>query len=650
MQRDKEKTAASHRSGDARGIGFIVVIASVAAIVGVTSYLLSTINSEHIVNESQNNIDRTAMIHTNDAAKILETQVKDVRANLAIMAESSIIRQHLVQDAPSLFTTAQGTTSDFTDSYFWLDKDGKVVWANSFTNRTIFERYAGVDRSDRPYYTVPKETHRFFISSIVESVDGVPRFYFSYPLVANVGGSEAFDGAVLASANLQSVGQYLKNQLLAETSTTIGLVAKDGTILYSQSEEVIGLNVWGEEFQSQIPDELKPEFNSAIGDSLESTGLEQVVLSYQGESGSMTYTPITVDGNTFAVLYVVAPHTLAGETLVLLDNQRNFTLFFIAALGGVAIAASIAIYKRNRNLSSQVAIRTADLESRTKELEFSNASLRAKSEELQKALATIEDTNEDLAEANENLKVHDRLQREFVNVAAHELRTPIQPLLGAAELLGEQLKEEKDKVEVSRAEIEMIVRNAKRLERLSSDILEISRIESGAMKLNEENFSLSYIIADAVKDAKARAGFDGDNLKIVYTPDDIFVHADREKIVQVVANILSNAIKFTKQGAINIASRIDDNGQSAIVSIKDTGQGIDPEILPKLFGKFISRSEKGTGIGLYISKKIIEAHGGQIRGENNVDGKGATFTFTLPLGKQQEEQQHSKQKERSGSN
>lgn len=338
----------------------------------------------------------------------------------------------------------------------------------------------------------------------------------------------------------------------------------------------------------------------------------------------------------------MAPHTIADETLVVLDNQRNFTLLFIGTLGGVAIVASAAIYNWNRNLSSQVSARTEDLESRTKELEFSNASLRAKSEELQRALDTIENTNKDLASANENLKVHDRLQREFVNVAAHELRTPIQPLLGAAELLGEQLKE-KDKIEVSKAEIDMIIRNAKRLERLSSDILELSRIESGAMKLDEENFSLSYIIADSVKDAKARAGFDEDRLKIAYTPDDIFVHADRGKIVQVIANILSNAIKFTTEGTISISSRIDASGQTAIVSIRDTGQGIDPEILPKLFGKFISRSDKGTGIGLYISRKIIEAHGGQIWGENNVGGNGATFTFTLPLGRNQEEQQHSKQ-------
>lgn len=144
MQGDNDKTTTKDRSGNTRGIGFIVVIASVAAVVGITSYLLSTINSEHIVNELQKNIDRTAMIHTNDADKVLETIAKDVRANLAIMAQSSIIRQHVVQDAAPLFTTAQGTTSDFTDSYFWLDKDGNLIWASSFTHRTIFEQYAGL--------------------------------------------------------------------------------------------------------------------------------------------------------------------------------------------------------------------------------------------------------------------------------------------------------------------------------------------------------------------------------------------------------------------------------------------------------------------------------------------------------------------------
>jgi signal transduction histidine kinase len=239
-------------------------------------------------------------------------------------------------------------------------------------------------------------------------------------------------------------------------------------------------------------------------------------------------------------------------------------------------------------------------------------------------------------EANEQLEVHDRLQREFVNVAAHELRTPIQPLLGAAELMESQFNE-KDEIRVTRAEIEMILRNARRLERLSSDLLEVSRMESGALKLNREKFSLAYIIAEAVKDAKAQSNFDSDRLSITYHPDDIFVHADREKIGQVIANLITNAIKFTKEGTISISTQRDKDGRTVLVKIRDTGSGIDPEIMSKLFEKFVTRSEKGTGIGLYISKKIVEAHGGIILGENNLDGPGATFRFTIPLSEEDED-------------
>jgi signal transduction histidine kinase len=190
---------------------------------------------------------------------------------------------------------------------------------------------------------------------------------------------------------------------------------------------------------------------------------------------------------------------------------------------------------------------------------------------------------------------------------------------------------EKDKIEVTRPEIEMILRNAKRLQRLSSDILEISRIESGALKLNKENFSLAYIIAEAVKDAKAQSNFDPDKLTITYYPDDIFVYADKEKITQVMTNLLTNAIKFTNQGTILVSTQKASDGTTLLLEVKDTGSGIDEEILPKLFEKFVTKSEKGTGIGLYISKKIVEAHGGTIFGGNNPDGIGATFKFTLPL-------------------
>ena len=200
---------------------------------------------------------------------------------------------------------------------------------------------------------------------------------------------------------------------------------------------------------------------------------------------------------------------------------------------------------------------------------------------------------------------------------------------------------DKDKVEVTRPEVEMILRNAKRLERLSSDILAISRIDSGSLELYLETFGLSHIIALSVKDVKSQVGFDPEKLEITYRADDIFVSADREKITQVTMNILANAIKFTDRGTIAIeTSRVNAN-KFARVTIKDTGAGIHPEIMPRLFEKFATKSQNGTGIGLYISKKIIEAHGGTIVGGNNSDGSGAFFSFTVPLAHEEQERMQS---------
>jgi len=622
-----------------RGVGFIVAIACAAVVIGIVSYLYSDYNSAQIVASSERNTDRTAKIQTNDLGSILKNKVENIESNVMLIAQSKRVMQHEVEEAAPMFTTSQQSTHELTDSYFWIDKEGKLVWANAFTNKTLYDQYAGADRSNRAYYSVPKETQKFYISSIIESVDNVPRFYFAYPILvpASDGSNRlTYDGAIIASANLKAVGGFLNGQLSPDTQNAIGLLAKDGTILYSQDEHLLGLNYWGEEFQKQLPNELKPKFNAAIRDSLQdNNGIRQVTLSYQGNSGSITSTPITVDENTFAVVYVVAPHTPAQETLTMLDNQKIFTILYISAISGIALASAAAIYRWNRNLSLVIAEKTADLESRTRELEFSNNNLKSKSQELEQALSTIEESNEQLAKANEELKVHDKLQKEFVNVAAHELRTPIQPLLGAAEIMGEQMKD-KEVIEVSKAEVDMIIRNAKRLERLSSDILEISRLESGSLKLAKERFSLSYIIADAIKDAKARSNFRDEKLKLSFTPDDLFVYADKEKAIQVVSNLLSNAIKFTDSGSISISSTPDASGTNAIVSIRDTGRGIDPDVAPRLFEKFVSKSEKGTGIGLYISKKIVEAHGGQIWGENNPEGDGATFGFTLPLATKQQ--------------
>ena len=268
------------------------------------------------------------------------------------------------------------------------------------------------------------------------------------------------------------------------------------------------------------------------------------------------------------------------------------------------------------------------------------------------ALSSIQ-YNEKLKEANRNLierediirsqyeklKESDKMKAQFINVAAHELRTPIQPILGLSEIIRSTVDDKE------REYVDVIIRNAKRLKLLTENILDVTKIDSRSLKLNKERFNLDDIITNALDDIILNREFknkkdDGNNdyIKLLYTPKDIFVEADRMRMTQVIYNLLNNAIKFIQEGgSITINTEREDN--YILVSIEDTGTGIDPEILPKLFSKFVSKSYQGTGLGLFISKGIIEAHGGRIWAENNTNiangKKGSTFYFTLPLIDQQ---------------
>ena len=234
-------------------------------------------------------------------------------------------------------------------------------------------------------------------------------------------------------------------------------------------------------------------------------------------------------------------------------------------------------------------------------------------------------------ELYEQLKTHDRMQKEFINVAAHELRSPIQPILALADIL--RSKQNKTNGGEEAEYLDVIIRNAKRLQRLTEDILDISRIESKSLDLKKESFNLSEMILNAVADFNNQVPKEhkDTNLKLEFIghKEDIFIEADKNRINQVISNLLSNAIKFTDEGTVSITAV---NTNKIVVSIIDTGPGIDSEILPRLFTKFATKSRTGTGLGLFISKSIIDAHGGKIWGKNNYpEGKGATFGFSLPL-------------------
>jgi two-component system, OmpR family, sensor histidine kinase VicK len=239
-------------------------------------------------------------------------------------------------------------------------------------------------------------------------------------------------------------------------------------------------------------------------------------------------------------------------------------------------------------------------------------------------------------ELYEQLKVHDKMQNEFINIAAHELRTPIQPILGLSQVLCHELQ---DVYQIQL--VDVILRNARRLQKLTEDILDITKIETQKLQLKKEQCNLNDIIKNCISDITSNNDSFKKNekynaIKLLYQPKDIFIQADRARITQVISNLLSNAVKFTSEGTISISleqktEEQGNGGNVVVIVVKDTGQSIHPDILPKLFTKFATKSETGTGLGLYISKSVVESHGGKIWAKNNADGKGAIFTFSLPV-------------------
>ncbi len=298
----------------------------------------------------------------------------------------------------------------------------------------------------------------------------------------------------------------------------------------------------------------------------------------------------------------------------------------------------------------------------------------------------------------EKLRIHDKMQTEFANIAAHELRTPIQPILGVVDMLkfrqtfkggmGENIDEDgandstgqdtvdkgkartsivkpmppsssssSSKIEdvgITASQLAILDRNARRLQRLSSEILDATRIEAGTLKLNKEMFDINMNVKDVVAEATSWIPV-GQNIEIKFQPAVVTINgvtlssgdisssfirlpviADNLRIFEVISNLIRNAIKFSDATGdskiITISTEKKEDANEVIVSVKDQGVGISADMMPLLFTKFATEKEKGgIGLGLFIAKNIIEAHGGRIWGNNNPDGQGATFAFTLPL-------------------
>jgi signal transduction histidine kinase len=582
-----------------------IAIAGIALMLSILSYQFFIIASNKIVDIASHEVRSNVKIEVHDISQILANKLQNVVSLLQTLAQSpALVSKTSLQRAAIVINTRQYSSRDLTDFYIWLDKNGKINWISNI-NESTYQKYKGTDLSYRPYFTIPRDTHRAYYSGLMESNDKVPRLYISYPIIntteTGIGTTKGvLTGVVVASIGLDTLGNFLKSQLFPQFNSTIGLLDKNGTILYANAgKEYVGETVFGNKLRSTLlslhrPESITTPSNNLLSRSLQGkAGSEDILIN--GQMNTVAYHPVALNGKNFLTLYIIAKHNLTTDVTALINQQRYFTTLIITIIGAVAFIIAFLIFSWNKRLETLVNTRTAQL-----------------------------------ALANKQLKIHDKMQQEFINVAAHELRTPIQPILSLTQILHSKINDTQ-----LQELLDVIIRNAKRLNRLSDEILDVTRLETQTLELKKEQFNLNDVILHTMKDMMSSPGL-SKNLQLLYEPRDILLHADKSRIAEVISNLLSNAVKFTANGTITISAEKDKNNNDSernwvIVNVKDTGQGIDVDMLPRLFTKFASKSYHGTGLGLFISKGIVEAHGGKIWAKNNVDGIGATFSFSLPI-------------------
>jgi signal transduction histidine kinase len=592
------------------------MIAIIGIGLSILSYQYSSFTANEIANISSQDVRSNARIEVYQLSRILVRSMESISNNLQGLSNSISLLDIENNNVQRLFDSAQLSTKDLTNGYYMFDMNGEII--SNTSNKSIKASYFGIQPNSSDIFLSPNTRNTTYYSSIINVNNQFPLLFISYPVLKNnitINNSTSqsnmsnFEGIVFTTIDLSKLGEFLQKELSPEFASNVGLIDKNGVILYSQNRNVVGKNYLTPEFQDLIPPEIKDIYNNILATSLTGgSGLRDI--SFNDNMTTIAYQPITLDGEFLWSLYISTPHSLASNVGYLINQQKNFSTIVIIVVGSMAFGIAFLILSWNKRLEGAV-------QSRTVQLKKTNESL-------------IE-SNSLLGSANKQLEIHDNMQKEFINVAAHELRTPIMPILGEAELIENDLSDN-EFASVSKEQISSIIRNAKRLDRLAADILDVTNIEGKSLKLNKSTFDIDEILSELVTEYSRHIENDqskSKGLTISYKPIHVGIFADRYRITQVISNIINNAIKFTDQGSIAIEGTV--SSSELTIKIIDTGKGIDKEIVNRLFDKFVSRSEQGTGLGLFISKNIMESHGGTIIGYNNENGTGATFVFTLPI-------------------
>jgi len=568
-------------------------------------------NSSEIQKIAVEHIQNSTLIKVTDLSHLLRNKLDLVTVNLQLLASSKELSEQNLELGKILVNSAQKTTANVVDFYNWVDSNGSSIWSSANSDVNTNMKFKVFSNASALYFSKVKDTQVPTYSNTLKFTNGQSGILILYPIIDTQNRStninrtnEQFKGAILAGISSDTLNQYLGSQISPLSSANLSLVDSSGLMTVTGIAQLTGTNVFDKKFSSLkertgINKNVKSiidVFRSAASNP--KTGTTDV--TFEGKDLTISYAPVVSNGIHYFTIILILPHSLASSLDELVVQQRNFAVAAMLIIVLSALGIFFVITYWNKGLRKVVYIQTKELQETAKKLTY-----------------------------------HDKLQKEFIDIAAHEFRTPIQSVLGYSEMIHANLKNFDQY-------FEKIIRNARRLEKLTEDILDVSRIEGNNLQLSKSNFDLNRTIQQVIEDYQKEAA--NKNVKIILdfkknVPTTIY--ADEARLQQVINNLLSNAINFTNNGTVIITAykaQVDTNvemGQqdeeSIVVEIKDTGSGINPEMLPRLFEKFATRSGSGTGLGLYISKSIVDSHGGKIWAYNNKDGIGATFTFTLPI-------------------
>lgn len=623
-----------------RGFGILAVILIIISSYALFFYFQSEtheqLNSQLFEEQKDRQQGSTQQIANHMGSDLtLILSILDGISNSKYLQDGQFYGQEIRQIA----TEKYAQMSDRVDSLFVLNNEDIVVGgAGNLTSGRSTIAPVGNDLSFRPWVRETHNTSRPVFSEGFEHL-GEYRVIITNPVIDRE--TKQYLGLVGVSIPTVRFFEHYGNVYDINTQFLVAL-DKKGTLLAAGADQnLVGLDFFGETTQNFV--NHNPTLNRITTELLQGTAGYDIYDYGNGERLT-TYQPIYVAGNPTYFLQVVTPtDTIYSKIGPILSEESGKLALLLAGPTGASAILIIFLVLWNSSLGKEV-------KKRTKELQ---------------------ETNRLLGVTNEQLRDRDRMQNEFINIAAHEMRTPIQPILGLSEIILQKLlniakqlqKEEEDAIVYEQLQdtsripnrpnsifrsslslsvekiipmVEIISRNAKRLEKLTNNLLDVTRIENNkSLELSKEIFPIDSVIRDCIIDAGQRIGKKPIKFSYVSANEDqqrvTTIKADRTRIAQVLMNLLDNSINSSQEGVISVKRTVDRDANTMTLSVKDAGSGINPDITPRLFSKFATASEKGTGLGLYISKKIVEAHGGKIWAENNKDEEGATFAFTIPM-------------------